>query len=53
MYCNCRFFFLTLPISDVLEDIESGASAEYATRAEVGTVEYLIELEQRRSIKVN
>ncbi|XP_047048129.1 ureide permease 1-like [Lolium rigidum] len=37
---------------DVLVDIENGASTEYATRAEAGTVEYLVELEQRRSIKV-
>ncbi|KAK1627887.1 hypothetical protein QYE76_002524 [Lolium multiflorum] len=37
---------------DVLVDIEKGASTEYATRAEAGTVEYLVELEQRRSIKV-
>nr|XP_051191289.1 ureide permease 1-like [Lolium perenne] len=37
---------------DVLVDIEKGAYTEYATRAEAGTVEYLVELEQRRSIKV-
>ncbi|XP_062204290.1 ureide permease 1-like [Phragmites australis] len=34
-------------------DLESGASAsKYPTKAEAGTVEYLIELEERRSIKV-
>ena len=40
-------------IHDALEvDIENGACAEEATRAEAGTAEYLIELEERRSIKV-
>ncbi|KAI4988389.1 hypothetical protein ZWY2020_030019 [Hordeum vulgare] len=34
------------------EDIENGAFAEEATRAEAGTAEYLIELEERRSVKV-
>jgi hypothetical protein len=33
--------------------MEGGASADYATKAEAGTAEYLIELEERRSIKVN
>lgn len=38
---------------DALEvDIENGACAEEATRAEAGTAEYLIELEGRRSVKV-
>ena len=40
-------------IHDALEvDIENGACAEEATRAEAGTAEYLIELEGRRSVKV-
>ncbi|KAM0884862.1 hypothetical protein ACQ4PT_030723 [Festuca glaucescens] len=44
----------TEPSSQLIDkvDIEKGASTEYATRAEAGTVEYLVELEQRRSIKV-
>ncbi|XBI79585.1 hypothetical protein VPH35_089000 [Triticum aestivum] len=36
----------------LIVDIENGASAEDATRAEAGTAKYLIELEGRRSIKV-
>ncbi|KAI4992106.1 ureide permease 1-like isoform X1 [Hordeum vulgare subsp. vulgare] len=37
---------------DAPKDMENGASAEYSTKAEAGTAEYLIELEERRSIKV-
>jgi hypothetical protein len=39
-------------ILDAPKDMEGGASADYATKAEAGTAEYLIELEKRRSIKV-
>jgi hypothetical protein len=41
-----------VPISDAPRDLEDGASADYATKAEAGTADYLIELEERRSIKV-
>uniref|UniRef100_A0ACD5UGS6 Uncharacterized protein n=1 Tax=Avena sativa TaxID=4498 RepID=A0ACD5UGS6_AVESA len=37
---------------DAPRDMENGASADYATKAEAGTAEYLIELEEKRSIKV-
>ncbi|XP_051199538.1 ureide permease 1 isoform X2 [Lolium perenne] len=37
---------------DAPRDLEDGASADYATKAEAGTADYLIELEERRSIKV-
>ncbi|KAK1611376.1 hypothetical protein QYE76_035049 [Lolium multiflorum] len=37
---------------DAPRDMEDGASVDYATKAEAGTAEYLIELEERRSIKV-
>ncbi|XP_073356141.1 ureide permease 1 isoform X1 [Aegilops tauschii subsp. strangulata] len=37
---------------DAPKDMENGASAECDTKAEAGTAEYLIELEERRSIKV-
>jgi hypothetical protein len=40
-------------ILDAPKDMEGGASADYDTKAEAGTAEYLIELEERRSIKVN
>ncbi|XP_015698642.1 ureide permease 1-like isoform X2 [Oryza brachyantha] len=38
---------------DAAKDLENGASAaKYVDKAEAGTAEYLIELEERRSIKV-
>ncbi|KAM0919069.1 hypothetical protein ACQ4PT_008473 [Festuca glaucescens] len=37
---------------DAPRGMGNGASADYATKAEAGTAEYLIELEGRRSIKV-
>jgi hypothetical protein len=41
-------------ISDAPKDLENGASGtKQVDKAEAGTAEYLIELEERRSIKVN
>lgn len=52
-FLQIRSQFLTLPISDAPKDLENGASAtKYVAKAEAGTAEYLIELEERRSIKV-
>jgi hypothetical protein len=40
--------------SDAPKDLENGASGtKQVDKAEAGTAEYLIELEERRSIKVN
>jgi len=33
-------------------DLENPSGTKHVTRAEAGTAEYLIELEERRSIKV-
>jgi hypothetical protein len=41
-------------ISDVAKDLENGVSGtKQADKAEAGTAEYLIQLEERRSIKVS
>ncbi|KAK1611325.1 hypothetical protein QYE76_034998 [Lolium multiflorum] len=37
---------------DAPRDMEDGAFADYATKAEAGTADYLIELEEQRSIKI-
>jgi hypothetical protein len=43
-----------LPISDAPKDLENGDSTtQNPTTAQAGTAEYLIQLEERRSIKVN
>nr|CAB3465973.1 unnamed protein product [Digitaria exilis] len=46
-------FLVTSLVSDAPKDLENGASGtNQVTKAEAGTAEYLIELEERRSIKV-
>lgn len=47
-------YLVTYLVSDAPKDLENGASGtKEVTKAEAGTAEYLIELEERRSIKVN